>query len=109
MTGQVVLITGCSSGIDRNLAERLSRAGYRVVATARRPETLVDLPAAHRATLDVEEPDSVARAVQETIDRFGRVDVLVNNAGYGQFGALEEVPDELVLKPFAVTSTVPFG
>ncbi len=102
MTGQVVLITGCSSGIGRNLAERLARAGYRVVATARRPETLADLPVAHRTALDVEEPESVARAVQETIERFGQVDVLVNNAGYAQFGALEEVPEELVARSFAV-------
>lgn len=53
MTGRVVLITGCSSGIGRNLAERLSRVGYTVVATARRPETLVNLPVARRTGLDV--------------------------------------------------------
>ncbi len=89
---QVVLITGCSSGIGRDLAQRLSRAGYTVVATARRPETLAVLPAALKLPLDVTESDSIAGAVECAMQRFGRIDVLVNNAGYAVRGAVEEVP-----------------
>lgn len=94
MTQPVVLITGCSSGIGRDLAEGLDARGYAVVATARHPERLAGLPAALKLSLDVERPESIAAAVEQTVDRFGRIDVLINNAGYGQFGALEDLSDE---------------
>jgi NAD(P)-dependent dehydrogenase (short-subunit alcohol dehydrogenase family) len=90
---QVVLITGCSTGIGRDLAQRLTRSGYRVVATARRVESLDGLSAALKLPLDVTQPASVAKAVEETIRQLGRIDVLVNNAGYAVYGAVEEVPD----------------
>jgi NADP-dependent 3-hydroxy acid dehydrogenase YdfG len=99
---KVVLITGCSTGIGRDLAVRLSQAGYCVVATARKVEALEDLPAALKLSLDVTESDSVNRAVTEMIKRFGRVDVLVNNAGYALRGALEEIPVEQVQQMFDV-------
>lgn len=90
---QVVLITGCSSGIGRDLARRLALAGYRVVATARNVETIADLPAALKLPLDVTQPASIQKAVAGTLEQFGRIDVLVNNAGYSVFGAAEEVSD----------------
>lgn len=99
---KIVLITGCSTGIGRNLAERLCQAGYSVVATARRTETMADLPVALKLSLDVTHPDSVNQAVMHTLEQFGRIDVLVNNAGYAQFGAVEEIPVEKVRQMFEV-------
>ncbi len=99
---KVVLITGCSTGIGRDLAIRLSQSGYCVVATARKAETLEDLPAALKLSLDVTRPDSVNQAVTQTIETFGRVDVLVNNAGYALRGALEEILVEQVQGMFDV-------
>lgn len=98
----VVLITGCSTGIGRNLAQRLTRAGYTVVATARRPEALADLPMALKLPLDVTQPDSITQAVDCTLQRFGQIDVLVNNAGYAMFGAVEEIADDQVQQLFDV-------
>jgi NAD(P)-dependent dehydrogenase (short-subunit alcohol dehydrogenase family) len=102
MPSKIVLITGCSTGIGQDLARRLVLAGYTVVASARRPETLADLPAALTLPLDVTDPASVASATAEVIRRFGRVDVLVNNAGYAVRGAVEEVSAEQVHDMFDV-------
>jgi NADP-dependent 3-hydroxy acid dehydrogenase YdfG len=99
---KVALITGCSTGIGRDLAGRLTQAGYRVAATARKAETLEDLPAALKISLDVTLSDSVDRAVTQTIETLGCVDVLVNNAGYAQPGAVEEVTDAQVQRMFDV-------
>ncbi len=97
---QVVLITGCSTGIGRDLAGRLSRAGYTVVATARQVETLDGVPAAMRLPLDVTQRESIERAVARVIEHLGRIDVLVNNAGYAVRGAVEEVPVEQAQRMF---------
>jgi len=97
---QIVLITGCSTGIGRNLAERLSRMGYTVVATARRAETLDRLTVALKLSLDVTRTESVRQAVTGILERFGRIDVLVNNAGYALRGAVEEVPVEQAQQMF---------
>ena len=91
---KTVLITGCSTGIGRNLAQRLAGVGYTVTATARHPETLHDLPVSLALPLDVTDPESVAATTEDVIRHFGRIDVLVNNAGYALRGALEEVPVE---------------
>ncbi len=99
---KVVLITGCSTGIGRDLAQRLTQADYTVVATARRAEALNDLQAALKLSLDVTQPDSVNDAVAHTLQQFGRIDVLVNNAGYALRGALEEVSVEQVQQMFDV-------
>lgn len=99
---RVVLITGCSTGIGRDLAGRLTQAGHIVVATARNAKTLEDLPAALKLSLDVTRPDSINKAVAQTLQKFGRIDVLVNNAGYALRGALEEVPDEQTQQIFNV-------
>jgi NAD(P)-dependent dehydrogenase (short-subunit alcohol dehydrogenase family) len=96
MPSRVWLITGCSSGFGREIALAALAAGDRVVATARRPEVLDDLIATDPervlpVALDVTRDDQVAAAVSAAMARFGRVDVLVNNAGYGSVGAIEEI------------------
>jgi NADP-dependent 3-hydroxy acid dehydrogenase YdfG len=87
-----VLVTGCSSGIGRSVAEHLVRAGHTVYATARRPETLADLEAtgARVLAVDVTDEESMASAVKAVEDEHGRVGALVNNAGYGEYGTIEE-------------------
>ncbi|MGZ3678226.1 MAG: SDR family oxidoreductase [Ktedonobacterales bacterium] len=102
MTPKTVLITGCSTGIGHDLARRLAQASYTVIATARHPETLHDLPVALALPLDVTDPASVASATDAVLRRFGRIDVLVNNAGYALRGALEEVPVDDVQALFDV-------
>ncbi len=82
------LITGCSTGIGRATAVELTKRGYEVVATARRPEVLDDLDVAERLALDVTDAASIKRAV----DAAGEIDVLVNNAGIGVGGPIECVP-----------------
>jgi len=93
---RVWLITGSSSGFGRHLAEAAIEHGDRVVATARRPETLDELVAtapdrAHAVALDVTDPAQIDAAVAAAFERFGRIDVLVNNAGNGSVGAVEEI------------------
>ncbi|MET0920526.1 MAG: SDR family oxidoreductase [Acidimicrobiia bacterium] len=97
-SGKVWFITGTSTGIGRALAEELLAAGHSVVATARNPESLADLAGATpdrlaAVRLDVTSPEEITAAVDAAIARFGRIDVVVNNAGYGLIGALEEVDD----------------
>ncbi|MEE6258067.1 SDR family oxidoreductase [Plantactinospora sonchi] len=92
------LVTGCSSGLGRALVERLAAEGEQVVATARRPEALVDLVERHpdtvrAAELDVRDPAQCRAAVELAVGAFGGIDLLVNNAAYGQFGTVEEVSD----------------
>lgn len=99
---QIVLITGCSTGIGRDLAQHLTQSGYTVVATARRVESLHDLPVALKLPLDVTQADSVSDGVEHALRQFGRLDVLVNNAGYALRGALEEIADEKVRRMFDV-------
>jgi NAD(P)-dependent dehydrogenase (short-subunit alcohol dehydrogenase family) len=99
MAHRTWFITGCSQGIGRELALELIRRGENVAATARRPETIADLQAmapdrVWTAALDVTKSDQVKTAVAGAIERFGRVDVVVNNAGYGLRGAAEEVEDD---------------
>ena len=94
----VWLITGCSKGLGRALAEQALAAGYRVVVTARRAADVADLLAGHAdaafgVELDVADPVQIRAAVAAAEDRFGRVDVLVNNAGYGYLAAIEEGED----------------
>lgn len=99
---KAVLITGCSTGIGRATALRLAKAGHTVYATARKVETLQELAAAGCKTLalDVCDEASIRRAVATVEQEAGAVGVLVNNAGYGSEGPIEEVPMEEVRRQF---------
>ena len=94
------LITGCSTGFGRLLAQAALNRGDQVVATARDPARLSDLTkafpkTARAAALDVTKPGDAGKAVALAVEAFGRLDVLVNNAGFGFIGAIEEAtPDE---------------
>ena len=95
---KVWLITGASTGFGRHLAEQILAAGGSVVATARKPEQIADLadqyPDKALATaLDVTDESWVNAAVEAAIQKFGRIDVLINNAGYGLAGAIEEATE----------------
>ena len=91
-------ITGASSGLGRVMTEKLLARGDRVVGTVRRADTLDDLAARHRdrlrvVTLDVTDTAAMVREVERAFLQLGRIDVIVSNAGYGLFGAAEEVTD----------------
>src|SRR5260370_1432144 len=92
---QVWLITGSSRGLGRALAEAVLAAGHKLVATARDPAQLADLVERYRDqvlafALDVTDPHSANNAVAAAIESFGRLDVLVNNAGYGNISPIED-------------------
>lgn len=102
---KVWFITGTSSGIGRELAEEALAQGYRVVATSRKPEVLKDLVEKYPETalavkLDVTNKEDVKNSLNEAIDKFERIDVVVNNAGYGLIGAIEEPEDEQIRQQF---------
>jgi|CZKU01.1.fsa_nt_gi NADP-dependent 3-hydroxy acid dehydrogenase YdfG len=93
LKSQTVLVTGCSTGIGRALARELKTAGHRPFATARKVESLAELAAEGIETLqlDVNDPASIGSAVAAVVERAGRIDVLVNNAGINLFGPLMEL------------------
>lgn len=99
---KAVLITGCSTGIGRASAKRLAGAGWKVYASARRPESIADLRQAGCETLalDVTEEASMSAAVAAVEQAEGAVGVLINNAGYSQSGAIETVPMDSVRRQF---------
>ncbi len=102
---KVWLITGSSTGFGRALAEAVLKHGDRLIATARKPEQLQDLVKQYPETakavpLDVTNLTQVKAAVEAALAAFGRLDVLVNNAGYGLIGALEEVSEQQIRRNF---------
>ncbi|HEY2772064.1 MAG TPA: oxidoreductase [Solirubrobacteraceae bacterium] len=102
MPSEAVLITGCSSGIGYSTAERLAAEGWKVYATARRPETLTELEGKGCVTLalDVTDEESMRAAVDTVAEAEGAVGVLINNAGYSQSGAVESIPLDTVRRQF---------
>jgi NAD(P)-dependent dehydrogenase (short-subunit alcohol dehydrogenase family) len=91
----VWLMTGCSTGFGRELAKLVLERGWNAVVTARKPEELKDLVKGHEQRalvemLDVTKTDQIHKVVKAAESRFGRIDVLVNNAGYGYLAAIEE-------------------
>lgn len=101
---KTVLITGCSSGIGKTAAYYYAEQGWNVVATMRDVSMGADLAQAGITVLrlDVQDKGSIARAVDQAISRFSRIDVLVNNAGFGLFGVFESIPDEKIRQQFDV-------
>ncbi len=93
---KTAFLTGCSTGIGRELALRLREMGWQVVATARRPETLESLEKAGCLTfpLDVTQTQQIKDAVEKAVRVCGNIDLLINNAGYGLIAATLDIPDE---------------
>lgn len=104
---KVWFITGCSTGFGRELAKEALAAGYRVAVTARNPTDIAGIIAEYPQqalplALDVTDPANVSEAVRQAINHFGQIDVLVNNAGIGYFGAIEESEDAAVRRMFEI-------
>lgn len=101
--GQTILITGASSGIGKATAIYFQQQGWNVIATMRSPEKETELRALdniHLEKLDVLDIKSINQAIQNGIQKFGKIDALVNNAGYGAYGPLESFPRENINKQF---------
>lgn len=100
---KVILITGASSGIGKETVQLFQSKDWKVAATMRRPEDSADLKGivdVECVRLDVTEPDSIREAIAKTNERFGRIDAVVNNAGYGLVGPFEAASDEQVRRQF---------
>jgi short-subunit dehydrogenase len=102
---KTVLITGASSGIGKAAAIKFASEGWNVIATMRSPEKeqeLTKLEHTFVTRLDVQEKESIKNAITQGIEKFGRIDTIVNNAGYGVFGAFEPSTDEQVKNQFDI-------
>ncbi|GAB6902544.1 SDR family oxidoreductase [Kineosporia succinea] len=109
---QTVLITGTSSGLGRATARHFHQRGWNVVATMRNPEAeteLTRLPGVLVTRLDVQDTASITAAVAAATETFGRVDALVNNAGFGAYGPLESTPQEVIQRQFGVNVLGPLA
>jgi NAD(P)-dependent dehydrogenase (short-subunit alcohol dehydrogenase family) len=110
---KTILITGASTGFGRAIAKNALERGNQVALAVRNPESVADLvganPAkAHAVRFDLTKPADADRAVQETLQQFGSLDVLINNAGYGLLAALEESTDEQLARNLETNFTGPF-
>lgn len=106
-TNKVWFITGCSTGFGRELAKQTLAKGFNVVVTARKTTDVADIISNYPDTalaisLDVTVPQQIKEAVKLAINHFGHIDVLVNNAGIGYFGAIEESEEEEVRRMFEI-------
>src|SRR5438874_8368479 len=104
MTTKVALVTGASSGIGEATAKQLREAGYTVYAAARRVERMQHLTKSgiRPLAMDVTDEEPMRAGIDQILAEEGRIDVLVNNAGYGSYGALEDVPMEEARRQFDV-------
>src|SRR5215472_12977156 len=104
MSTKVALVTGASSGIGMATAVALHDLGHTVYAVARRVERMAELEAKgiHTLAMDVTDDNSMTSGVKQIIAATGRIDVLVNNAGYGSYGAVEEVSMDEARRQFDV-------
>ena len=101
----VWFITGCSTGFGRELAKHVLERGYRTVVTARNPDEVNDLAAMGEALvlkLDVTDQGEIDAAIKAAQSKFGRIDVLVNNAGIGYFAAVEESEEDQIRRMFEI-------
>lgn len=104
---KVWFITGCSTGFGRHIAKKAIEAGYKVVVTARKVEQIQDLVLGNEENtlilpLDVTNNEQIISAVQQAAEKFGRIDVLVNNAGIGYFSSVEESAEEETRRMFEI-------
>jgi len=107
MSKKVWLVTGCSTGFGKEFVHQLAKRGDAVIATVRKDAQVAALESINPAlvtalVLDVQNQASIDAAKRRIEEKFGRVDVLVNNAGYGSMGAIEEVPEEEIMRQFDV-------
>ncbi|RBQ03995.1 SDR family oxidoreductase [Pedobacter miscanthi] len=101
---KTILITGASSGIGAATAKLFQSKGWNVIATMRNPESATELASLNNVwvtKLDVLDLASIENAVNEGIQKFGKIDVLLNNAGYGAYGTLESYPRENIIRQFS--------
>lgn len=110
---KTILITGASTGFGRAIADEALNRGHQVVLAVRNPQSVADLAArfpgkAHPIPFDLTKPADAERAVRETVEQFGSLDVLVNNAGYGLLAALEESTDEQLARNLETNFIGPF-
>lgn len=103
---KVWFITGASKGLGLHFVQQLLSGGYLVAATSRNEQSLIDAIGSNEnflpLTMDITSDEDVKRAVASAIKKFGRIDVVVNNAGYSQIGTLEELSDQEVKRNFDV-------
>ncbi len=104
---KVWLITGCSTGFGRELAKQVLALGYNAAVAARNTADVADIVADYAETslavkLDITVAEDIVSAVNSTLQKFGQIDVLVNNAGIGYFGAVEESEDDQVRRMFDI-------
>ena len=104
MDPKVILITGASGGMGYRAAEALAKQGHIVYGAARRVEKIAPLISCgvHPLHLDVTDADSCTAVVKRVVSEQGRIDVLINNAGYGSFGAIEDVTSDEAHRQFEV-------
>jgi NAD(P)-dependent dehydrogenase (short-subunit alcohol dehydrogenase family) len=104
---KVWFITGCSTGFGRELAKEVLASGYRAVVASRNTDDVKDIVEQYPETaiavkLDVTKPDEIAASIEQATQKFGQIDVLVNNAGIGYFGAIEESEEDEVRRMFEI-------
>ena len=101
---KTALVTGASSGMGEEIARTLHKLGYTVYAAARRTDRLEQLATTgiHALTMDVTDDESITSGIEKIITETGHIDVLINNAGYGSYGAIEDIPMDEARHQFEV-------